>query len=488
MLTPAEELGLSGVKLAGAVRRAFVRTPEGEQARLLHNLREEAKRRHLCYWRNDELETIRVLALPLTALPEQLSYIRYACLTILTALKRLPDLYLQDPAVRRTVPLSPTEETWLEECWTQSHRESNPVFGRLDAVVDLTSPMWKNSLHFLEPNLSGVGGIQLGPTCEGLFVDVVLPAIQAQDARLHLKPGQDARELLIQEVLDHLETIGRPVRTLCFIEPKYATSGPEEQEGLALYCRERHNIDVVHADPRELVLDGDEVFCQGTCIDVAYRDYEVRDLIELGNQGVDIRPIHALFRQNRMVSTIAGDFDHKSCWEVLTDPGLSRRHFSAEECQLFRKHILWTRTLAERRTELPGGDVGDLPAYVRREQENLVLKPNRSYGGDCVLIGPAVTTTEWQSAIDKAMTEPGSWVVQQLGKIPVHEFPVSGPGGAISLEPFYTVMGFTPSHYGLSTLVRASQKQVVNVAQRGGLSALCIGYPPSGPIGPEDVD
>src|SRR5205823_2932337 len=103
---------------------------------------------------------------PLTVLHEQLSYIRYVSLTIVNALKRLPDLYLEHPAVRKLLPLSPEEEEWLRDCWSPAHRDNNPVFGRLDAVVDFTSAMWKDSLRFMEPNLSGVGGLHLVPTAD----------------------------------------------------------------------------------------------------------------------------------------------------------------------------------------------------------------------------------------------------------------------------------------------------------------------------------
>ena len=61
--------------------------------------------------------------------------------------------------------------------------------------------------------------------------------------------------------------------------------------------------------------------------------------------------------------------------------------------------------------------------------------------------------------------------------LPVHEFPVVGPDGSVHIEPFYTVMGFAPSKYGLSILGRASQKQVVNVAQRGGMCGVLVGRP-----------
>src|SRR5262249_31971507 len=155
MLTPAEELGLSGLALAGRVQKAFHRIPEPELIQLMRRIREESFGRHLIYLRHGEPDAIRILPCPVTALPDQLAYIHYVPQTILNALKRLPELYFQDFAVRDLLRLSADEERWLWECWGPSQREHNPVFGRLDAMVDFISPMWKDSLRFVEPNLSG---------------------------------------------------------------------------------------------------------------------------------------------------------------------------------------------------------------------------------------------------------------------------------------------------------------------------------------------
>jgi hypothetical protein len=480
MLTPAEELGLSGARFSSSVARAFHTIPEPDLLALIQNLHTEATRRHLFYLRDGEVETIRVLPRPLTALPEQMSYVHYVSLTILNALKRLPDLYLQDREVRNLLRLSPAEERWLHDCWGPSQRENNPVFGRLDAMVDFISAMWKDSLRFVEPNLSGVGGIHLVPTCERLIRDLVIPVLHGRNPQLQLEIGQDVRELLIQEVMDHLEAIGRKAQNVCFVEPKYAGYGPDEQEALAQYYHDRHGMKVMHADPAELELRGDEVCYNGDPVDLAYRDYEVRDLIDLEQEGVNIEPMRTLFRQNRVMSSIAGDFDHKSCWEILTDPQITQKYFNPDERQVFRRHILWTRVVADRKTRLPDGQSGDLLEYVRREFEALVLKPNRSYGGDRILIGHTTSKGEWETAIDQALADADDWVVQQLATIPVCEFPVVGADGKVHDEPFYTVMGFAPTRYGLATLGRASQKQVVNVAQRGGMCAVLLGHPPAG--------
>jgi uncharacterized circularly permuted ATP-grasp superfamily protein len=144
---------------------------------------------------------------------------------------------------------------------------------------------------------------------------------------------------------------------------------------------------------------------------------------------------------------------------------------------LFQRHILWTRVLSDRRTVLPDGRVGDLLEYARTCHEQLVLKPNRSYGGEGIVIGPAVTPGEWEAALENALADPDErWVAQQLATIPVREFPVLGADGAVHAEPFYTVMGFAANQEGVAILARASQKQVVNVAQHGGLCGVMVSH------------
>jgi hypothetical protein len=43
------------------------------------------------------------------------------------------------------------------------------------------------------------------------------------------------------------------------------------------------------------------------------------------------------------------------------------------------------------------------------------------------------------------------------------------------MAPFYFVLGFAATKRGVSILGRASQKQVVNVAQRGGRCTVLVG-------------
>ena len=111
-----------------------------------------------------------------------------------------------------------------------------------------------------------------------------------------------------------------------------------------------------------------------------------------------------LFRQNRVVSSIVGDFDHKSAFEILTDPELCRAVFRCRRPQAVPPPRVVDALLADRRTTLPHDKEGDLLEYARRNRELLVLKPNRAYGGTGVMLGAATEQAEWEQALQKAVS------------------------------------------------------------------------------------
>jgi carboxypeptidase Taq len=482
VLTPAEQLGLAGAALDARVRQAVNFIPDSTLVHVARRLADDARANDVVYVHDGAVETVRVMLRPLLVMPEQLGFLHHVCTRIMSALARFPELYARDADIRAAVPLADDERAWFDEVWPAVAHAETPLYGRLDAVCDFTSARWQDSLRFMEPNLSGVGGIHLGPLAETLVMRDVVPTLQSYDPLLAIDAPRDQRDLFLQVLLDHARTIGAAGQNLALIEPKYVAEGPDEQSHLVEYYRSRRDSTLVHADPRELRLVGGEVYYEDVRIDVAYRDYEIRDLLALeAEDGKRLEAIRALFLQNRMVSAIGGDLDHKSCWEVLTSEDLAARYFSIAERQLFRRHVLWTRIVRERRTDTPDGPM-DLLEYIRDYREELVLKPNRGYGGEGVHLGAALSQGEWDTLIGQALasqTDPHrQWVVQAAATLPVHLFPVLDEQGRTHEEPFYAVMGFAPTDHGLGIIARVSQKQVVNVAQRGGLAAVLVGYRP----------
>ena len=484
MLSPTESLGLTGATLEARVRRASHYASDATLAAISAHLDSDAAANDIFYEREGASETIRIMLRPLLVMPDQLSYVHHVCLRLTEALKRIPALYMQDPRVRQILAITPAEEVWFKSHWSRQHQRLNPIYGRLDAVCDFTGSGWQDSLHFMEPNLSGVGGIHYAPVAEHLVMRDVVPALRAHDPELRIELPRDQRDLFLQVLIDHARAIGRKSCNLCFVEPKYVREGPNEQSMLSAHLAKRHGLTIVHADPSELRVKSEEVFYEDVPIDVVYRDYEARDLLALECElGHRLDGMRLMFRQNRVVSSMVGDFDHKSCWELLTDAAIAEQHFSAEECRLFRRHVLWTRVVRDRRTSLPQEVEGSLLDFARQHRDELVLKPNRGYGGTGVTMGAATSPEAWSRMLEDAAAlseDPErSWVVQRATRLPVHEFPVTGSDGRAYGEPYYAVMGFSPTENGLGIMCRVSQKQVVNVAQHGGLAAVLIGYPPT---------
>jgi hypothetical protein len=471
---PAQAGGLASARLAARVRQALYRAPPTALAEAFRGMREGGAARHLDYFMDGAVQTIRVFPCPITLLPEQAAYVHRVVRTLHDALTRLPELYLSDPDVRALLRLEPEEDAWLRDAWTPGARARTSVFDRLDALVEYTSPVWKETLQFIEPNLTGIGGLHLIPSVEEILSETIVPLLEAQDPGLRLARLTDARELLVEELVAQLAAVGRPGGAVCFVEPKYELEGIDEQRRLVEWLREHRGLRTLHADPSELRMHGDEVTCEGVRVDLVYRDYSVLDLVELEREGVDVSPMRTLFRQRRVVSGIGAELDHKAAWELFTDRELAARHFDADTQECFDRHVLWTRVLRERRTTLPNGDEGDLLPFARRCRETLVLKPSRGYGGDGVVVGQSVDDTAWTAALDAALADPELWVVQRLAHIPALEVPTLTAEGALEPELYYYVMGFASGPAGLAVLARASQRQVVNVAQRGGMAGVML--------------
>ena len=61
------------------------------------------------------------------------------------------------------------------------------------------------------------------PACrcyEEVVDEVVVPRLVARDPEIRIARLADARTLLLHELVEHLEAIGRPGGTICLVEPK----------------------------------------------------------------------------------------------------------------------------------------------------------------------------------------------------------------------------------------------------------------------------
>ena len=310
----------------------------------------------------------------------------------------------------------------------------------------------------------------------------VVPTLQGYDPLLAIDAPRDQRDLFLQVLLDHARTIGSRSGTWHSSSRSTSPKAPTSNRISSSTTARGAASSCVHADPRELRLIDGDVFYEDVRIDVAYRDYEIRDLLALEQEdGRRLDGIRALFLQNRMVSAIGGDLDHKSCWEVLTSDELAARYFSIAERQLFRRHVLWTRIVSERRTDTPDGPMdlleyaARLPRGARAEAEPRLRRHGRA-------LGAALSQGEWEALLERSARR-AARSPPALGRAGGGDAARASVSRARRARPHArgAVLrrhGFRADGSRLGIIARVSQKQVVNVAQRGGLAAVLVGYRP----------
>jgi hypothetical protein len=460
--------------LGNTLNELFMSLPKSEIRQIAYEVHTECTRRGITYIDDDN--TVRVIPLmlrPTLINPIQRSYFHYVSLQITDALKKLCSRYIIDPQVRRLLPMREDEEAWLLGAWGKGVPRFHTTISRLDANTDFTSDEWREDFQFFEANSVGIGGLHYTTISEKIILEVVGPRLRRLDPELYLETNDDTRDLLLDELRLHARSIGRPRCNIAFLDDPKNVGGITEYPHLAEYIRSR-GYEAVVADPRLIRLHNDELYYRDMLIDVIYRDIDVKQCLEIEkSEGKDLSAIRTAFQRNQVVSSLAGDFDHKSCWELFTDDRFGH-FFTPSQWRIFNRHILWTRLIRETKTTQEFGRTVDLVPYIRRRREFLVIKPNRQFGGVGVTIGPESTQSQWDSIIEDAVAHPYTYVAQSYTPVHTNQFPVLHENGEVTSEEFYVNSGFYVTAKDISIIGRASKKSVVNVAQAGGLTTVLM--------------
>lgn len=398
----------------------------------------------------------------------QRAYLHEVCRVLERAYARLFRRWQEDPAVRAILPMTEPEERWLRDLYHPG--QADVFFGRFDASTDFGSPDWVRSTQFFEFNPVGAGGTHLAPSTDELILQHVMPALRAHAPTLVVERNDDPRKVLLEVLADHARSLGLRRFNVGLCQWKHLVGGVTEFPANVEYLRSL-GIDCWHVDPGELRLVGDEIRSGDTPIDILYRDHEISDFAAAEAEGHDLTAMRHALRNGRVVSSLAGELDHKSAFQVFTSPEFEG-YFSLDARKFFRRHIPWTRIVADVRTTGPDAEDIELLAWLRRERERCVLKPNRAFGGDGILIGPQTDAGAWDAALSTAIAAPDAWVVQGYRPVAEKDFPIIDEDGNLGQAEYFTVLGLFPSTQRLGILGRASRRKVVNVAQKGGLVAV----------------
>ena len=386
------------------------------------------------------------------------------------AFQKIAPLYFQNPSLAPIFPFSRREVDWLSLIRKKGYVKG-PLVCRWDANTTFGPREWKEGFSFFEVNGVGVGALWYGPATEDVILKTVVPELQKIDRRFRPRPNHDMRRLLLGVLLAQRRKLGRTRGVIALAMEKASGSNYVEFERLAQLYRKLGHATIV-TEPTDFCLRDGDLFAHRKKIDVIYRDTTLSELCLMEEKGHNLAALELAFLRGQVVSSLEGEFDHKSAFEVFTSPEFAPA-FTPEERKLFKRHILWTRLLRERRTINPQGRSVDLIPFVLKNQSNLVLKPNRLYGGQGVAFGVELTRRAWEIKIETALRESGEWVIQQLGKLRKKTF-FRPDGLRARQKDLYVVSGFFASPEGLGIVGRMSERKVVNVARRGGLTPILV--------------
>ncbi len=433
----------------------------------------EASAAHALDYVQDSGERILIPVNPVPVLPtrRQLGYLARVVRLLNGIVARVGEARLKDPVLQAMLELSEAELEWLSLAAQAPGHPARRVFHRWDAAIELSNDIGAGNTRFFEVNSVDVGGVHYAAATR----EVLLAALESVGVRgLSLSSataGRDPRAVLLAHLREHARDIGRELGFVAIAENQEFDAGVTEAPSLARYFRE-HGVDAECVDPRHFELSRKKVVTfGGKRVDVVYRNIELRDVVELESEGHDLRAFRVAAQQGLFFSSPHGELDHKSLWEVLGAPD-HWPSLSAAERRVVKRHIPWTRLVAERNTQGPAGNMVDLPEYVRRFRKRLVLKPNRSCGGQGVTIGPVTSQRAWESTLAEALAAPCSWVVQEVIAIPRRRSVTVTDRGDFRAENVFGVYGLFASSGGLAILGRASRNPVVNVMQGGGMLAV----------------
>jgi uncharacterized circularly permuted ATP-grasp superfamily protein len=338
-------------------------------------------------------------------------------------------------------------------------------YGRASTASRLDAFLLPESLKFAEYNAESPAGLGYAETLAEIFRD--LPVMGKFEKQFTVESYPLSAKLLDALVMSYVDWGGTSR------QPQIAIVDWEEvptwSEFEILQQRfEKMGVPTVIAEPRQLEFDGKSLFAREKKIDLVYRRVLINDIVARPDECSALVKAYAA-NAVCVANTFRCKIPHvKAFFAVLTDEQ-NGALFSHSERELIKQHVPWTRVVADVETAHYGEQI-ELLAFIRRERNNLVLKPNDEYGGTGVTLGWETDEQAWDAAIEQALsTKNGVWVIQE--RIPVRRevFPYIPEMGKLDFRDM--LVDFAPYLFRgklCGFLTRLSATGLANVTSGGG--------------------
>jgi hypothetical protein len=386
--------------------------------------------------------------------PGQYDLLKDRIALLLRAFDRVLEAALADPKVLDQFGLQEWERTLALE---DPRIPASPV-SRLDAFFDPDG----GRLRFTEYNAETPAGSAYNDALTELFLG--LPAARPFLKNYALRPLPARHNVLHALLACSREWSGR--RELPVIGILDWKEVPTYSE-FVLYREffESMGVRTVIADVRECELVDGRLVVAGTPIDLISKRVLINELIEREGMG---HPIVNAVRSGAvcMVNPFRCKLLHQKASLAVLSDDRNAWIFGPRERWVIGEQVPWTRVVEERKTAFRGKTI-DLVPWMADNREQLVLKPNDDYGGTGIVLGWEVDGAAWDSAVQRALTEP--FIVQERIGLPSEIFPSLADGELVFADRIVDTAPFVfGGGYADGCLTRVSTAQLVNVTAGGG--------------------
>src|SRR5256714_1448089 len=247
-------------------------------------------------------------------------------------------------------------------------------YGRASTASRLDAFLLPDSLKFAEYNGESPAGAGYAEALAEIFCELPVMDKFRQGYEVHSYPlSAKLLDALVMSYLDWGGSSAKPQIAIVDWEDV-----PTVGEFEILQQRfEKMGIPTLIADPRQLEWDGKSLVAQDKKIDLVYRRVLINDIVAKPAECsalVKAYAAHAVCVANSFRCKIP---HVKAFFAVLTDEQ-NGALFSHGECDLIRRTIPWTPVVADAKTAHYGQPI-ELLAFIRKERENMVLKPSDEY-------------------------------------------------------------------------------------------------------------
>ncbi len=393
--------------------------------------------------------------------PEDEARVRQATEILARVGERVASAAMEDQSLFAQFHLRPEEERLVR---LPAGRGPASTASRVDAFL------LPESLKFTEYNGESPAGSGYTETLSEIFREMPVMKEFSRQFEIHSYPL--SAQLLSSLLATYRDWGGTSERPQMLITDWKEV--PTWSEFVLLKGRfEAQGIPVVLADPRELEWDGKKLSAKGNKIDLVYRRVLINDIVARSNECAALVKAY-----EAQAVCVANNFrckiPHvKAFFAVLTEQK-NAKLFSSEELDVIRRHVPWTRVVEDVKTDYQGKPIGLLD-YIRKNQNNLVLKPSDEYGGTGVTLGWELDSKYWEKSIQAALPggksakQHGCWIVQEKIAMRRGEFPYIGGNGKVEFRDM--LVDLAPYMFRgklAGYLTRLSASSLANVTSGGG--------------------